>query len=72
MNWDETRLLLARRRRHLRMTQDDVAMRLRTQQSHISDLEGGGSLPNIDTLLRWLKVLDLELKVVEGRGWRVE
>lgn len=55
---------LINRRYFLGLTQRDVAKRLGTTQSHVSDIETGGN-PNLDTLVRYADVVEREITLCE-------
>lgn len=65
----EIRAALISRRRVLRMSQRELAGRLGTAQSAISELESGLTIhPNIDTLIRWAEALNATLNVTLEYG----
>ncbi|NLU53277.1 MAG: helix-turn-helix transcriptional regulator [Clostridiaceae bacterium] len=49
---------IAKRRKVLNMTQDDVAEATGLSNNHISNIENNHSIPSIDTLLRICEALD--------------
>jgi transcriptional regulator with XRE-family HTH domain len=69
MKWDHPlRLKLVRRRRHLGMTQYDLAAAMSTVQSQISALENGHVIPRIETLDAWTTALEMDL-IVDADPW---
>lgn len=54
---------LVERREALGLTQRQLAARMGTQQSAVSDLENGRYEPYISTLTRWAAALGLQVRV---------
>jgi transcriptional regulator with XRE-family HTH domain len=63
--WDRSRLLhhLASLRAAQGITQAQAAQRMQTTQSHISDLENGGTDPALSTLQRYARALGAHLDI---------
>ena len=55
--------IIRARRQSLRLTQEDVAKKLAISQHHLSDLENGRRVLDVDRLLALLTLLKLELLV---------
>jgi transcriptional regulator with XRE-family HTH domain len=61
---DELRQTLRDRRVALGLSQVDVALRMDTTQSYVSDLEQGAiGIPSPNSLTRWAKALDLLMSI---------
>ena len=56
---------LARKQQHLR--QVDVAQKASVRQALVSDIENGATTAKLDTVMRVLAALDLDLSVVPRR-----
>jgi len=52
---------LARQRMAIGMTRSECARRARVDRAHLYRMERRSGLPRADTLIRWAKVLDLQL-----------
>jgi transcriptional regulator with XRE-family HTH domain len=59
---------LTARRLRLGLTQKELAARMGTRQSAVSDLESGRHTPTLGTLDRWTRSLGLRLLVGTGLG----
>ncbi|MCB1306376.1 MAG: helix-turn-helix transcriptional regulator [Leptospiraceae bacterium] len=57
--------MIRARRKELRMSQDDLGQRIGLHQVTLSAIETGSSRARLDTLLRILSALDLELTLQE-------
>jgi transcriptional regulator with XRE-family HTH domain len=66
---DPVRQSLASRRVSLKLTQADVAKRMGTTQSAISDLESGRAEPAVDTLKRYAEAVGLRMRIVLEIDW---
>lgn len=64
LHTEPLRQYLTRRREHLGLTQAQIARAIGTQQSAVSEMERGiTGPPNLDTLSRWARALELQLSV---------
>lgn len=59
-------VILRTERERRRYSQGALAKMLGTTQSHISELENGTDV-RLSTLLRWARLLDMDIRVVVGR-----
>ncbi|WP_434509797.1 helix-turn-helix domain-containing protein [Desulfitobacterium sp. AusDCA] len=50
---------IAKRRKVLNLTQDDIAEATRLSNNHISNIENNHSIPSIETLIKICEVLDI-------------
>ena len=57
--------MIRARRKELRMSQEDLGQRIGVHQVTLSSIERGSSRARLDTLLRVLSALDLELTLRE-------
>lgn len=66
-DYAEIRQALTDRRRALLLNQDNIARRMGTGQSNVSDLETG-RIPNptIDTVIRWANALNATIRLSWG------
>ena len=63
---------LARARRRVRLSQEDVAYRASLHRTEISGLERGLRLPRVDTLVKLASAVEAEVgELVEGISWVV-
>jgi transcriptional regulator with XRE-family HTH domain len=69
VNLDRVRQSLSTRRAALMMSQAELAKRMGTTQSAVSDLENGRSAPRIDTLSRWASALGLRAEISIEFKW---
>lgn len=54
-------------RKHKALRQVDVAQRASVRQALVSDLENGATTARLDTLIRVLAALDMDLSIVPRR-----
>lgn len=59
INYKELGERIAKRRKVLNLTQDDVAEATGLSNNHISNIENNHSIPSIETLLKICKALDI-------------
>lgn len=59
INYKELGERIAKRRKVLNMTQDDVAEATGLSNNHISNIENNHSIPSIDTLIKICEALDM-------------
>jgi transcriptional regulator with XRE-family HTH domain len=65
----ETTQSLYRRRRSLNLSQAEVARRMGTTQSAVSDLENGRAEPMVATLIRYADAVGLRMRIVFEIDW---
>lgn len=62
--WNPIIVALIARRQELKVSQYELAARMKTSQSHISDLENHRYRPGLDTINKWAEALDMSVAVV--------
>jgi DNA-binding XRE family transcriptional regulator len=61
---DWKKLAIGNRRRELGWPQHAVATALGTAQSHISDIETGVTAPQVDTMIKYARLVGLRLDLI--------
>jgi transcriptional regulator with XRE-family HTH domain len=66
---EAVRRSLTLRRASLKLSQAEVAKRMGTTQSAVSDLESGRAAPSVSTLSRYAEAVGLRMRIVLEIDW---